>query len=253
MTTPFPTHARVVIVGGGVIGTSIAYHLAKLGWKDIVLLERDQLTSGTTWHAAGLIASAGMAGETLLWSEQYTRKLYENLEAETGLSTGFKAIGHLHVASNATRRETQRREINFARSQGLDKFELTPSEFKAMFPLIDTTGMVSGVYTPSDGRANPVDVTMSLAKGARMQGVRIIEKVQVTDFVVQNQRVTGVRTDQGAISAEVVVLAAGMWSRQLGAKIGVSVPLQAAEHYYLLTEPVAGVHPDLPIVEDPES
>ena len=253
MTTPFPTHARVVIVGGGVIGTSIAYHLAKLGWKDIVLLERDQLTSGTTWHAAGLIASAGMAGETLLWSEQYTRKLYENLEAETGLSTGFKAIGHLHVASNATRRETQRREINFARSQGLDKFELTPSEFKAMFPLIDTTGMVSGVYTPSDGRANPVDVTMSLAKGARMQGVRIIEKVQVTDFVVQNQRVTGVRTDQGAISAEVVVLAAGMWSRQLGAKIGVSVPLQAAEHYYLLTEPVAGVHADLPIVEDPES
>ena len=253
MTHSHPSHARVVIIGGGVIGTSIAYHLAKLGWQDIVLLERDQLTSGTTWHAAGLIASAGMSGETLLWSEQYTRKLYENLEAETGLSTGFKRIGHLHVASNETRRETQRREINFARYQGLDKFELSPAEVKNLFPLIDTSGMVSGVYTPSDGRANPVDVTMSLAKGARLQGVRIFEGVQVKDFFMNQQRVTGVQTNLGAISAEVVVLAAGMWSRQLGAKIGVSVPLQAAEHYYLLTEPLSGVHGELPVVEDPDA
>lgn len=253
MTTQFPSHARVVIVGGGVIGTSIAYHLAKLGWKDIVLLERDQLTSGTTWHAAGLITSAGMADETLLWASQYTRKLYETLEAETGLATGFRRTGHLHVAASATRRETQRREINFARSQGLDKFELTPREIRELFPLINTAGLISASYTPSDGRANPVDVTMSLAKGARMQGVRIIERVQVTDFVLKNQRVTGVKTSQGDISAEVVVLAAGMWSRQLGAKIGVSVPLQAAEHYYLLTEPLAGAHADLPVVEDPDA
>ncbi|MBF7729151.1 FAD-dependent oxidoreductase [Pseudomonas sp. N040] len=253
MSNGFPTHARVVIVGGGVIGTSIAYHLAQLGWTDVVLLERDQLTSGTTWHAAGLIASAGMSSETLLWSQQYSRQLYERLEAETGLATGFKRIGHLHLASNATRRETQRREVNFARLHGLDKFELSPAEIGQLFPLVETAGLVSGVYTPSDGRANPVDLTMSLARGARLQGVRIIEGVQVTDFMLKNQRVSGVQTNRGAITAEVVVLAAGMWSRQLGAKIGVSVPLQAAEHYYLLTEPLAGVHPDLPVVEDPDA
>ena len=251
MTSNFPKQARVVIVGGGVIGTSIAYHLAKLGCNDVLLLERDQLTSGTTWHAAGLIASAGMSCETMLWAEQYSRKLYENLEAETGLSTGFKRIGHLHLATDVTRREIQRREMNFCRSQGLDKFEVSPREVKDLFPLIDTEGLLSAIYTPSDGRANPVDVTMSLAKGARMQGVRIIEKVQVTDFIVQQLRIRGVRTSQGDIQAEIVVLAAGMWSRQLGAKIGVSVPLQAAEHYYLLTEKIEGAHPDMPVVEDP--
>ena len=251
MTAQLPSHARVVIVGGGVIGTSLAYHLAKLGWKDVVLLERDQLTSGTTWHAAGLITAAGMSCETLLWAQQYTRKLYENLEAETGLSTGFKRIGHLHLATHAVRREAQRREMNFCRSQGVEKFEVGPREVKELFPLIETDGVVSAIYTPSDGRANPVDVTMSLAKGARMQGVRILEQVQVTDFVVKDRRITGVQTNQGDISADVVVLATGMWSRQLGAKIGVSVPLQAAEHYYLLTEAIDGAHPDMPVVEDP--
>jgi len=253
MNQILPSHVRVVIIGGGVIGTSIAYHLAKLGWSDIVLLERDQLTSGTTWHAAGLIASAGMSSETLLWSQQYTRKLYETLEDETGLSTGFKRIGHLHVANSVTHSETQRREMNFARSRGLEKFELSPNEIKELFPFVETEGLVSGIYTPTDGRANPVDVTMSLAKGARMQGVKIFEKVQVTDFDIKNQRVKGVRTNLGDITADVVVLAAGMWSRQLGEKIGVSVPLQAAEHYYLLTEPIEGVHGDLPVVEDPDS
>jgi glycine cleavage system aminomethyltransferase T/glycine/D-amino acid oxidase-like deaminating enzyme len=253
LTSTLPGHARVVIVGGGVIGTSIAYHLAKEGWNDIVLLERDRLTSGTTWHAAGLIASAGMSNETLLWSQQYSRALYERLEQETGLSTGFKRIGHLHLATNAVRRETQRREMNFARSQGLEKFEVSPREIKEMFPLVETAGLVSGMYTPSDGRANPVDLTMSLAKGARMRGVQIFEGVQVADFTLKGKRITGVSTAQGEIQADVVVLAAGMWSRQLGAKIGVSVPLQAAEHYYLLTEPVAGVHNQLPVVEDPDS
>lgn len=246
-----PSHARIVIVGGGVIGTSIAYHLAKLGCDDVVLLERDQLTSGTTWHAAGLITGAGMSDETLLWAQQFTRRLYESLEAETGLATGFKRIGHLHLATDATRRECQRREMNFCRSQGVEKFEVGPSEIQELFPLIDTTGVLSAIYTPSDGRANPVDVTMALARGARMRGVRILEKVEVTDFVVRQQRVVGVQTNQGNIGAEVVVLAAGMWSRQLAARLGVSVPLQAAEHYYLLTEPIAGAHPDMPVVEDP--
>jgi len=253
MSNTLPTHARVVIVGGGVIGTSIAYHLAHLGWNDIVLLERDRLTSGTTWHAAGLIASAGMSSETLLWSQQYSRSLYERLEQETGLSTGFARIGHLHLATNATRRETQRREMNFARSQGLEKFEVSPREIREMFPFVETAGLVSGMYTPSDGRANPVDVTMSLARGARMRGVQIFEGVRVTDFLLTNQRITGVCTTQGDVQADVVVLAAGMWSRQLAARIGVSVPLQAAEHYYLLTEPIDGVHNRLPVVEDPDS
>ena len=253
MPNTLPTHARVVIVGGGVIGTSIAYHLAHLGWNDIVLLERDRLTSGTTWHAAGLIASAGMSSETLLWSQQYSRSLYERLEQETGLSTGFARIGHLHLATNATRRETQRREMNFARSQGLEKFEVSPREIREMFPFVETAGLVSGIYTPSDGRANPVDVTMSLARGARMRGVQIFEGVRVTDFLLTNQRITGVCTTQGDVQADVVVLAAGMWSRQLAARIRVSVPLQAAEHYYLLTEPIDGVHNRLPVVEDPDS
>jgi 4-methylaminobutanoate oxidase (formaldehyde-forming) len=252
-TSELPGHARVVVIGGGIIGLSIAYHLARSGWREIVLLERDRLTSGTTWHAAGLIASAGMANETLLWSQRYTRDLCGTLEAETGLSTGFKAIGHLHLATNATRRQSQRREVNFARSQGLEKFELSPAEIKALFPLLETRDLVSGVYTPSDGRANPVDLAMALARGARQNGVRILEGVPVSDFLVRNQRVTGVKTLHGEINAEAVVLAAGMWSRQLAEKAGVSVPLQAAEHYYLLTEPMAGIHGGLPVVEDPEA
>jgi glycine cleavage system aminomethyltransferase T/glycine/D-amino acid oxidase-like deaminating enzyme len=250
-SSPLPSHARAVIVGGGVIGVSIAYHLAQLGWKDIILLERDRLTSGTTWHAAGLIASSGLSCETTLWAQQYSRALYERLEQETGLSTGFVRIGHLGLANNAVRQEIQRREMNFARSQGLEKYEVSPWDVQHMFPFVETSGLVSALYTPSDGRANPVDVTMSLAKGARMQGVNIIEGVPVTDFMLNKQRITGVHTTQGTVHAEVVVLAAGMWSRQLGAKIGVSVPLQAAEHYYLLTEPIAGAHKQLPVVEDP--
>jgi 4-methylaminobutanoate oxidase (formaldehyde-forming) len=253
VTEPLPTHARVIVVGGGVIGTSTAYHLAKAGWSDILVLERDKLTSGTTWHAAGLIASSGMATETLAWIAKYTRELYQGLETETGISTGFHQCGHLHLATTAARREAQRREINFTRTLGMDKHEVSAAEVARMFPLVDTEGVLSAIWSPKDGRANPVDVTMSLAAGARKRGVRIVEGCPITDFIVKNRRVQGVMTAQGPITAEVVVLAAGMWSRQLGAKIGVSVPLQAAEHYYLLTEPLAGVTRDLPVVEDPES
>ncbi|MGQ0567855.1 MAG: FAD-dependent oxidoreductase [Gemmobacter sp.] len=251
MTTSLPTHARIVIVGGGAIGTSIAYHLGKLGVSDVVMLERDKLTSGTTWHAAGLIASGGMSTETLIWIEQYTRRLYIDLPAETGLSTGFRQCGHIHLACDAARREVLRRDANFVRSQGVERFELSPAEIKAKFPLIETAGIVSGFWTPTDGRANPVDATMAMVAGARARGVRIVEGAPVTDFVMKGTRVTGVVTPLGTILADKVVLASGMWSRQLGAKIGVSVPLQAAEHYYLLTEPLAGMHPDMPVVEDP--
>lgn len=249
---PMPTHARVVIIGGGVIGTSIAYHLGRMGVRDVVLLERDKLTSGTTWHAAGLIASGGMSSETLIWIEQYTRKLYQEvLPDETGLSTGFRQCGHIHLACDPVRREVLKRDANFVRSQGVERFELSPAEIKAKFPLIDTAGILSGFWTPSDGRANPVDVTMAMAAGARARGVQIIEGMPVTDFLMSGSRITGVVTAEGPIQAEQVVLATGMWSRQLGAKIGVPVPLQAAEHYYLLTEPLDGIHPDMPVVEDP--
>ncbi len=239
-----PTHANIVIIGGGVIGTAIAYHLGKLGVEGVVQLERDKLTSGTTWHAAGLIASGGMSTETLIWIEQYTRQLYQDiLPAETGLSTGFRC--------DPVRREVLKRDANFVRSQGVERFELSPDEIKAKFPLIETAGILSGFWTPSDGRANPVDATMAMAAGARAKGVKILEGTPVTDFVMSGTRITGVVTSHGTIQADKVVLATGMWSRQLGAKIGVSVPLQAAEHYYLLTEPLAGIHPDMPVVEDP--
>ena len=249
-----PTHARIVIIGGGVIGTSIAYHLGRMGVRDVVLLERDKLTSGTTWHAAGLIASGGMSTETLIWIEQYTRALYQNvLPAETGLSTGFRQCGHIHLACDPVRREVLKRDANFVRSQGVERFELSPAEIKAKFPLIETSGIISGFWTPTDGRANPVDATMALAAGARAKGVRIVEGAPVNDVVMDGSRITGVVTPQGTIMADQVVLAAGMWSRQLGAKIGVPVPLQAAEHYYLLTEPLPGMHPDMPVVEDPST
>ncbi|CAN1577206.1 Glycine cleavage T-protein, C-terminal barrel domain containing protein [Paracoccaceae bacterium] len=248
-----PSHARIVIIGGGVIGTSIAYHLGKLGVRDVVLLERDKLTSGTTWHAAGLIASGGMSTETLIWIEQYTRQLYIDLMAETGLSTGWRQCGHIHLACDPTRREVLKRDANFVRSQGVERFELSPSEIKDKFPLIETSGIISGFWTPTDGRANPVDATMALSAGARANGVRFYEGTPVSDFLMSGNRVTGVVTPKGTIHAEQVVLATGMWSRQLGARIGVSVPLQAAEHYYLLTEPLAGMHPDMPVVEDPST
>lgn len=251
MTHDLPTETRIVIVGGGVIGASIAYHLGKLGVRDVVVLERDRLTSGTTWHAAGLIASAGMSTETLIWIQQYTRQLYLDLPGETGFSTGFRQCGHIHLASDATRREVLRRDANFVRTQGLDRFELSPAEIRDKFPLIETAGLVSGFWTPTDGRANPVDVTMALAAGARAAGVTFHEETPVTDFLLSGSRITGVVTPRGAIRAEQVVLAAGMWSRQLGARIGVSIPLQAAEHCYLLTTPIEGMTPDMPVVEDP--
>lgn len=253
MSLNLPSHARVIIVGGGVTGTSTAYHLAKAGWSDILLLERDKLTSGTTWHAAGLIASAGMATETLSWIFRYSRDLYTKLEAETGVSTGFHQCGHLHLASTRTRVEAQRREVNFNSAMGMEKYIVTPDEVKAKFPLVDTNGLLQAVWSPKDGRANPVDVTMALAAGARKLGVRIVEGCPVGDFIVKDGRIRGVMTAEGPVMADHVVLAAGMWSRQLGAKIGVSVPLQAAEHYYLLTEPLDGVNRDMPVVEDPES
>ena len=248
----FPTRARVVVVGGGVIGASVAYHLTKLGWSDVIILERHQLTSGTTWHAAGLVVSGGMTTETLAWMAKYSRDLYEVLEDETGLSTGFRPVGYLQTASTPERAHKLRREADFMRVMGIEREAISPQEVAEMWPQLDASEVIAGFYTANEGRADPVNVAMSLVKGARLGGAKVIEGVVVTGFTKSAGRVTGVVTDRGDIEADYVVNCAGMWARQLGALAGVSVPLQAIEHAYLISEPFDGVSPDLPIFEDPD-
>ncbi len=252
-TTPLPSRARVVVIGGGIIGTSIAYHLGHLGWTDTVLVERDQLTSGTTWHAAGLMVTFGSTSETSTELRKYTRDLYSRLEAETGLATGFKPVGFIELAADEGRLEEYRRVSTFNRHCGVDVQELSPREVADMFPLARTDDLLAGFYVAGDGRVNPVDVTMSMAKGARQTGVTIAQGVAVQDVVVRGGRVHSVVTDHGTIECEYVVNAAGMWARQLGARSGVSIPLQAAEHYYLITEQMEGLDPSWPVIEDPSN
>ena len=247
-----PSRAQYVVVGGGVIGTSIAYHLAKRGATDVVLLERKQLTSGTTWHAAGEVVSGG-SSESVIEMVRHSVSLYDSLEAETGLATGFKKCGYLQLATTKRRDEAYRRETSFHRAYGMDKHILSPAEVSDMVPMLRTDDLISGFFTPDEGRANPVDVTMSMAKGAKMNGARIFEETEVTGFTITDGTVTGVQTAQGEIECEKVVIAAGLWGRELAATAGVMVPLQAAEHYYLLTEPIEGINADFPVVEDPES
>ena len=246
-----PSRARVVIIGGGVIGTSIAYHLGHMGWTDTVLVERDQLTSGTTWHAAGLMVTFGSTSETSTELRKYTRDLYTRLEAETGLATGFKPVGFIELAADEGRLEEYRRVSTFNRHCGVDVHELSPREVAEKFPLARTDDLLAGFYVEGDGRVNPVDVTMSMAKGARQTGVTIAQGVTVTDVVTRNGAVHSVVTDHGTIECEYVVNAAGMWARQLGAMSGITIPLQAAEHYYLITEEMEGLDPSWPVIEDP--
>ncbi len=250
-TGELPDRARVVIVGGGVIGASIAYHLAHLGWTDTVLLEQHQLTAGTTWHAAGLITSAGMTDETALFFSRYSRDLYARLEAETGHSTGFRAVGHISLATTPERQTALRREAAWMHGFGVEDVEISPRELAGLWPLAKTSDVLSGFYVADEGRADPVGVATSLAKGARQLGVRVIEGVAATGVLKKNGRVTAVTTERGDIETEIVVNSCGMWARQFGALAGVSVPLQAAEHYYLLTDTVAGMDADLPVIEDP--
>ncbi len=247
-----PDRARVVIIGGGVIGCSVAYHLTKLGWRDVVLLERAKLTAGTTWHAAGLVVTSAFATEITVNMSRYSRDLYARLGEETGQDTGFRPVGYLQIASNPERVDKLRRVSAFVRGFGIEMEEIPPSEVARMWPLFETSDVLAGFYTRGDGRANPVDVTIALAKGARMGGTRIFEGVRVTGIARENGRVTGVVTDRGPIEAEFVVNCGGMWAREIGAMAGVDVPLHAAEHYYLITEPIEGIHPGLPIVEDPD-
>jgi len=245
-----PTHARVVIIGGGVIGCSTAYHLAKLGWKDIVLLERAQLTAGTTWHAAGLIEAGGFFDATTVEMTRYTLELYSALEKETGQSTGYKNVGMINLASTPDRLEELRRISAFDREFGVPMEELSPKQVKDLWPLAYTDDILAGFYSPNDGRVNPIDVTMALAKGARLGGVKIFEETTVTGVTKEDHKVTGVVTDKGEIQAEFVVNCAGMWAREIGKLAGVNVPLQPTEHYYLITEEIEGVHADLPVLVD---
>ena len=251
-----PDRARVVVIGGGVIGTSIAYHLAHLGWgSDVVLLERDRLTSGTTWHAAGLMTCFGSFSETSTSMRLYSRELYARLEAETGQATGFKPVGLIEAAADADRLEEYRRVAAFQRHLGLEVDEISPAEMKALFPWAKTDDLLAGFHVPGDGRVNPVDLTTALAKGARQLGVRVIEGVTVTDVVTEArgrvESVTGVRVGDDTIGCEYVVNATGMWARELALKSGLNVPNTAAEHYYLITDTIEGLGPDTPVFEDP--
>jgi 4-methylaminobutanoate oxidase (formaldehyde-forming) len=249
--TSVPEFARVVVIGGGIIGCSVAYHLAEMGCKDVVLLERDQLTSGTTWHAAGLMTTFGSGSETLLGIRRHSMELYKRLEKETGQETGFKPVGFIEVAADQDRLVEYRRIAAFNRLHGIDIHELSAREVGERFPFARVDSICGGFFAENDGRINPVDVTMALARGARMKGVRIMLNTPVTAVLTRNRTVTGVRTAKGEIRSEFVVNCAGMWARQLGEMSGVVIPNQAAEHYYLITENIAGLSADLPVLEDP--
>lgn len=257
-----PTKANVCIVGGGIIGTSVAYHLAKLGVEDVILLEKNQLTSGTTWHAAGLINTFGSLSGTSTSMRLYTKKLYRDiLPEETSMETGFMPMGFIEIAADKDRLEYYRRVANFNRLCGVNVEEIRPDEIKQKFPLIETNDILSGFYVHDDGRVNPYDATMALARGAKKYGAEIYENVHVTGITKTRlrqghvkqliPRVTGVVLVSGEeIEANVVVNCAGMWARQFGEICGVNVPNQAAEHYYLITDNMDSVDPSWPVVED---
>ena len=246
-----PSGARAVIIGGGVVGCSIAYHLGKLGWRDVVLLERKQLTCGTTWHAAGLIAQL-RATQNMTRLAKYSQELYFDLEAETGVATGFKRNGSITVALTDERMEELSRSAAMARAFGVEIDEITPSDIGSRYPGLMINDVVGGVWLPKDGQADPVNITQALAKGARNFGASILQGVKVTGVKQANGRVTGVETDHGPINADYVVNAGGMWGREIGAMAGVAVPLHACEHFYIVTEAMTGLTPNLPVLRVPD-
>jgi len=247
----FPTQARAVVIGGGIVGCSVAYHLAKLGWTDTVLVERHRLTSGSTFHAAGLVGQLrSSANITQLLGHSVA--LYDSLERETGLATGWKMNGGLRLACNPARWIELKRQATTARSFGLDVQLLTPREAQALWPLMDIEDVVGAAFLPTDGQVNPSDVTQSLAKGARMRGARIVEDTAVTGFEIERGRVRAVLTPAGRIECEVVVNCGGQWARALGRLAGVNVPLVSVQHQYLITEAIPGVTRGLPTLRDPD-
>ena len=251
-----PTQARVVIIGGGVVGCSVAWHLARLGWTDVVLLERKQLTSGTTWHAAGLIGQL-RATANMTRLARYSAELYTGLEAETGIATGFRQVGSISVALTQDRREELMRSAAMARAFGVPVEELSPAEIKDRYPHLNLDGVTGGVWLPTDGQADPTGIALALARGARQRGARIAERVKVTGMTRAGRRITGVdwRGDdgrsQGHIATEMVVNCAGMWGREVGRMAGTNVPLQACEHFYIVTEAIDGLS-RMPVLRVPD-
>ncbi len=249
-----PTQARVVIIGGGISGCSVAYHLAKLGWKDIVLLERKQLTSGTTWHAAGLVGQL-RASQNMTRLAKYSADLYTRLEAETGLATGFRQCGSITAALTGERKEEILRQASLARAFGVEVNELSPAEVKDLYPHLNIDGVTAGVHLPLDGQADPANIALALAKGARSLGARIVEQVKVSRVTQAAGRVTGVDwvsgTEQGHIAADLVVNCGGMWGRDLAAQNGVTLPLHACEHFYIVTEGIPGLT-QMPVLRVPD-
>lgn len=251
MPSSFPSHAQAVIIGGGIVGCSLAYHLTKLGWRDVVVLEQGRLSCGTTWHAAGLVGQL-RSQSSMTRLIRYSTELYAELEAETGLATGWKQCGSITVARTPERMTQLRRMIASARAQGVEIHELSAGEAGEKWPVMRTDDLVGGVWLPGDGKANPTDVTQSLARGARMGGAKIFEQTKVTGVTIRDGRIRAVATSKGEIACDTAAICAGQWSRAFGKMCGVSIPLHSAEHFYLVTEAIEGVHPNLPVMRDPD-
>ncbi len=246
-----PDQAQVVVIGGGIVGCSVAYHLTKRGWRDVVLVERKQLTSGTTWHAAGLVTQL-RATYNMSMLAKYSAELFPELERLTGLGTGFRRTGSILLATTEERWTEVKRQISMARVCGFEVQPISGKEAAAMWPLLDPSEVVGAAFLPGDGIANPTDVTQALAAAARLGGARIVEHTAVTGVTRRDGRVTGVSTERGDIAAEVVVNCTGMWARELGLRSEVTIPLHAAEHFYVVTEPVPGLATDLPVLRSPD-
>src|SRR6266568_2698072 len=249
--TDIPGRSRVVVIGGGVIGASVAYHLAQLGWTDVLLLEQGQLSCGTTWHAAGLVGQL-RATENGTRLVQYSTELYERLEAETGLGTGFRRCGGVTVARTDDRMTQLKRTAATAEAYQLECELISRERARELWPIMAVDDLKGAIWLPGDGRANPADLTAALARGARDKGVTIRERTRVTGILTEKNTVKGVSTDRGDVEAEVVVNCAGQWAKQVGAMCGVTVPLHSAEHFYVVTEQIDGVHRDFPILRDPD-
>ncbi len=248
--TDLPDRTQVLVIGGGIIGCSVAYHLTRRGITDVTILEQGTLTCGTTWHAAGLVSQL-KASHSLTRLATYSARLFEELEDETGQATGYRSPGSISVAADEERWEEILRGASMATTCGVETEVIDLDRARELFPLLNTDDLVGALYIPRDGQTSPVDTTMALAKGARQRGARIVEGVAVEKLVADGERVLGVETERGHVEAETVVLATGIWTRQLAATVGVNVPLQACEHFYVVTEPLDGVPRDMPTLRDP--